>query len=183
MRRRGQRGFTYLGVLILVALAGVALAGAGELWSTASKRDKEAQLLFAGDAFRRAIGSYYEGSPGAKQFPQRLEELLEDKRLPVTRRHLRRIYVDPMTGKPEWGLVKHGDRIVGVHSLSGEKPLKTANFRPEDDAFKGSGAYSDWRFVYAPQTIRAASPAPQGAGRQQSASGRPDRQPPRAPAE
>lgn len=163
-RRSGQRGFTYIGVLILVALAGVALAGAGELWSTESKRDKEAQLLFIGDEFRRAIGSYYEGSPGAKQFPQRLEELLEDKRLPVMRRHLRRIYVDPMTGKPEWGLVKYGDRIIGVYSLSEAKPLKTANFRSEDDAFKGSGAYAEWRFVYEPAAASARSSAPIPAG-------------------
>jgi hypothetical protein len=147
-------------VLILVALAGVALAGAGELWSTASKREKEAQLLFVGDEFRRAIGSYYEGSPGTKQFPQRLEELLDDKRLPVTRRHLRRIYVDPMTGGAEWGLVKYGDRIMGVHSLSEEQPLKTANFRSEDEAFKGGAAYTDWRFVYEPSAAAPPLPAP-----------------------
>lgn len=155
-----QRGYTYIGVLILVALAGVALAGAGELWSTASTRDKEAQLLFVGDEFRRAIGSYYEGSPGTKRFPERLEELLEDRRLPVTRRHLRRIYVDPMTGKPAWGLVKYGDRIVGVFSLSEDKPFKTANFRPDDDAFKGSRTYAGWRFVYQPSAAAPPPPAP-----------------------
>jgi type II secretory pathway pseudopilin PulG len=164
----GQRGYTYLGVLILVALAGVALAGAGELWSTASKRDDEAQLLFVGGEIRRAIGSYYEGSPGTKQFPQRLEELLEDKRLPATRRHLRRIYVDPMTGKPEWGLVKHGDRLIGVYSLSEGKPLKVANFGPDDAAFEGRGAYTDWRFVYQPSAAAPQLPAPRAGDRTQS---------------
>ena len=152
-----QSGFTYVAVLVLVALAGVALAGTGQLWATASKRDKEAQLLFVGDEFRRAIGSYYQGSPGAKQFPQKLEDLLEDRRVPIVRRHLRQIYVDPMTGKPEWGLVKFGDRIIGVHTLSEEKPLKTGNFKPENEEFKGSAAYADWRFVYKPS---AASPMP-----------------------
>jgi len=151
----GHRGFTYVGVLILVALAGVALAGVGQLWSTASKRDKEAQLLFVGGEFRRAIGSYYESSPGAKQFPQKLEDLLEDRRLPVIRRHLRKIYADPIIGKPEWGLVKYGDHIIGVHSVSGDKPLKTAGFKQEDEAFKGSGAYFEWRFVYEPSTPAA----------------------------
>jgi len=162
-----QSGFTYIAVLVLVALAGVALAGAGQLWSTASKRDKEAPLLFVGDEFRRAIGSYYEASPGAKQFPQKLEDLLEDRRVPIVRRHLRQIYVDPMTGKPEWGLVKYGDRIIGVHTLSEEKPLKTGNFKADNEEFKGSAAYADWRFVYKPSArvpIPGAPALPPGAG-------------------
>jgi hypothetical protein len=40
-------------------------------------------------------------------------------------RYLRRIYRDPMTSKTEWGLVQSVDgRIMGVHSLSKDKPLK-----------------------------------------------------------
>jgi type II secretory pathway pseudopilin PulG len=158
MRGR-ERGFTYVGVLIFVALAGVALAGTGELWSTAAKREKEAQLLFVGDEFRRAIGSYYESSPGAKQFPERLEDLLEDRRVPVVRRHLRRLYLDPITGTAEWGLVKHGERIIGVHSVSEDHPLKIANFRSENEVFNGVAAYSGWRFVYEPAAAQPASPS------------------------
>jgi type II secretory pathway pseudopilin PulG len=168
MRTRAfEQGFTFIGVLILVAIAGVALAGVGQLWSTAAKREKEAQLLFVGDEFRRAIGSYYEGSPGVKQFPQRLEDLLEDERLPVIRRHLRKIYVDPMTGKAEWGLVKYGERIIGVYSVSKDKPLKAANFKPEDDAFKAAGAYADWQFTYQPTSAGSRSGASTAAGRAQ----------------
>ena len=53
-----QRGFTYVGLLLAVALAGVALAAAGTLWSTVAQRDRELELLFVGDQYRRAIGSY-----------------------------------------------------------------------------------------------------------------------------
>jgi type II secretory pathway pseudopilin PulG len=63
---RAQRGFTYVGLLLAVALAGVALAAAGMLWSTTAKRDKEAELLFVGDQFRRAIARL-RGTPGAKR--------------------------------------------------------------------------------------------------------------------
>lgn len=166
--RRLERGFTYVGVLILVAIAGIALAGTGELWSTASKREKEAQLLFVGDEFRRAIGSYYEGSPGTKQFPQRLEDLLEDKRLPVVRRHLRKIYVDPLTGEADWGLEKLGDRIIGVHSQSKDAPLRIANFRLEFEEFKGSSAYADWRFVYRPSNLVPSAPETRGSPQRSS---------------
>jgi type II secretory pathway pseudopilin PulG len=147
-----QRGFTYVGLLIAVALAGVALAVAGTLWSATSKRDKEHDLLFVGDQYRRAIGSYYEGTPGAKRYPPRLEDLLEDKRLAVTRRHLRQVYPDPMTGQPDWELVRLPDgAIVGVRSRSDAKPMKVANFAPRDESFADAASYRDWVFAYAPQ--------------------------------
>ena len=40
-----QDGFTYLGVLFLIVVIGMGLASAGELWATASRRDREHQLL------------------------------------------------------------------------------------------------------------------------------------------
>jgi type II secretory pathway pseudopilin PulG len=148
--RRRDNGFTYLGVLIVVALAGISLAGLGELWSTSAKRDKEAELLFVGGEIRRAIGHYVDSSPGgAKRYPAKLEELLEDPRYPTTRRHLRRIYVDPMTGTTNWGLVRGaGGGITGVYSRSEERPLKVAGFSPEDAAFANAARYAEWRFVH-----------------------------------
>ena len=163
MRSRAiEKGFTFIGLLIVVAIMGIGLAAAGELWSTAVKREKEAQLLFVGDEFRRAIGSYYEASPGAKQFPQRLEDLLEDKRFPMVRRYLRQIYRDPMTNKRDWGLVMSEDRIVGVHSLSEDKPLKSGNFKPEDKAFESFTVYAAWQFTYQP-ALAGAQPSTQNA--------------------
>ena len=116
MRRRQQSGFTYLMVLFAVAFMGVVLAAAGETWQSVRQREREVELLFVGNAFRQAIGGYYEGTPGpAKRFPRSLEELLKDPRYLATRRYLRKIYVDPVTGKSEWGLVKGPDGgIIGV---------------------------------------------------------------------
>jgi type II secretory pathway pseudopilin PulG len=157
---RRLRGFTYVGLLIAVALISIGLAAVGQLWSTAMKRERERELLFIGAEFRRAIGHYYEASPGVKQYPRRLEELLEDQRFPVVKRHLRKIYLDPMTGKPNWGLIVQGDRILGVHSRSTDPPLKSDNFETSDNSFAGSGTYSDWRFVYAPLEAEATPVAP-----------------------
>src|SRR3954464_14476503 len=99
-----EQGFTLAGALILIAVAGAGMAAYGELASHAAQREKEQELLFVGNQFRRAIGAYYERTPGAvKRFPRSLDELLEDKRHPVATRHLRRVYADPMTGKREWG--------------------------------------------------------------------------------
>lgn len=149
--RNGARGFTYIGVLVLVALMTVALAAAGEMWQTAARRDKEQELLFVGDQFRRAIGQFYAHSPGrARRYPLTLEELLKDPRYPVTRRYLRKVYADPMTGKANWGLIKGpGGEILGVHSVSEEKPLKKAHFRLADKAFEGKSKYTEWVFMHA----------------------------------
>lgn len=141
-----QQGFTYVGLLLAVAFVGVALAGIGQLWSTAVQREREARLLAIGAEFQRALQSYYDASPGAKTPPADLEDLLDDRRLPVTRRHLRRIYVDPMTGRAQWGLVKMGGRVVGVHSLSDRAPLAHMPSLLADGAEGTAVTYRDWVF-------------------------------------
>jgi type II secretory pathway pseudopilin PulG len=147
-RRPASAGFTYLGVLLLVALMGVSLTVVSQLWQTKQKRDKEDELLFIGDQFRRAIGYYYASTPGGvARYPTRLEDLLRDPRFPGVRRYLRRVYRDPMTGTAEWGLEKAGDSIVGVHSLSEDEPLKKAGFGLADRSFEGTSRYSEWVFV------------------------------------
>lgn len=155
----GSRGFAFIWLLFWVALLGVGLAAAGQLWSQAAKREREQELLFIGDQFRRAIAGYYEASPGIKRYPRRLEDLLADDRVPVTRRHLRRIWPDPMTGKPDWGLVVQGDQILGVFSQSRDAPLKRANFRVADAIFADALTYADWRFVHTPPGAPSAGAA------------------------
>ena len=153
-RRAQQRGFTYLALLFAIALHGAVLAAAGSVWSTAEKRERERELLFVGDQFRSAIAAYARGGPGIQgQLPRTLDDLLLDPRFPVNTRHLRRIFVDPITWKAEWGLVRtpDGNAIVGVYSLSDQAPLKKAHFEPADRAFEGAARYSDWKFVYKPQ--------------------------------
>jgi len=140
-------GYSYIFVLVLVALIGVGLAGTGQLWHTVMKRERERELLFVGEQMRRALTMYYDSSPGIKRYPTSLEALLEDRRYPNVRRYLRKIYIDPVTGSRQWGLVTLSDGgIVGVHSLSGERPLKTGGFSPRDEQFTGKTKYSDWVF-------------------------------------
>lgn len=148
-----QRGFTYVGLLLLVAMSSAALAAAGSLWSVESRREREADLLFTGAQFAQAIASFRERTPAgqAQRFPRDLQELLEDRRWPTPRRHLRRLYVDPMTGTRDWGLVAApGGGVIGVHSLAEQAPLKRAGFPPEQAEFAAAESYRDWRFVYQP---------------------------------
>lgn len=161
---RSCSGFTYLGVLFAVALMGAMLVAIATIWHQAQQREKEKQLLFVGKQFRQAIASYYESTPGlAKQYPKKLEDLLEDKRFPFTRRYLRKIFYDPFTGTTEWALVKDpGGGITGVYSKSDDEPVKKGNFGEQFAQFENKKHYSDWRFVYAPGSVPAIAVAQNG---------------------
>jgi type II secretory pathway pseudopilin PulG len=151
---RRAAGFTYLGILFIVAIMGAGLALVSEVWHTAAMRDKEAELLYAGHQYRKAIERYY--LAGRNQYPRTLEALLKDPRMPGTERYLRKLYPDPITGK-DWVLVRSGDdAIMGVRSASDEQPIKAANFKLRDAGFERAAKYSEWAFVFVP----AAAPAP-----------------------
>lgn len=142
-----QRGLAYLGVLTLALAMGIALSAAAGAWSRQLQRDKEEELLHIGLQLQRAIAGYHRSGP-APAYPKTLEALLKDERVPFTRRHLRRLYADPFTGKPEWGLIKGADGgIVGVHSLAEGRPLKQRGFAAELGDFADKDSYRQWVFL------------------------------------
>jgi type II secretory pathway pseudopilin PulG len=160
--KAAQSGFTYLYVLMLIALIGLGLAAAGTLWRTDAQRAREAELLFIGSQYRQAIRSYYELDPAQPRLPHSLDDLLQDNRRPGIVRHLRRAYRDPLTGGA-FALIRAPDSpgIVGVHSLATGRPFKTAGFAPEDAAFTEAARYDEWRFVFvAPVEQAAQKPQP-----------------------
>jgi type II secretory pathway pseudopilin PulG len=169
-----QAGFSFLGLLFLLAGLGVALAALGTVWSTASQREKELDLLFIGDQYRRAIESFWKiplpvGTP--RRLPKDFDELLLDPRFPNTVRHLRRVWRDPLTGSSEWGLVKEADGgISGIHSLSTRQPFKSANFPPAYEQFQGASSYRDWIFRF--DVEKAQREAQQAAGAATGSRGR-----------
>jgi type II secretory pathway pseudopilin PulG len=135
-------------LMFLVALMGILLAVAGGVWHTAAQRDKEAQLLFVGEEYRRALVRYFAATPpGMPANPERLEQLLLDERQLVPVRHLRRLYRDPLTDSVEWGLVKEGGRISGVYSLGKGVPIRQAGFPDWAAGFRDAKSYAAWQFV------------------------------------
>jgi type II secretory pathway pseudopilin PulG len=155
--RRGPRGFTYLGLLILVALLGLALAAAGEVVRTTAQREREDQLLWVGHQYRAAIAGYWLRH---RAFPQALPELLggaADGPAPV--RFIRHLYPDPMTHAVDWVLVlAPGGGIQGVASSSTRAPLKTGHFDDADHDFEKAESYRDWQFTIQPPAQRRKAP-------------------------
>jgi type II secretory pathway pseudopilin PulG len=114
-----EAGFTFLWVLIAIAILSIGLLAASEVWVTSARRQKMVELEWIGAQFTQAIGGYYYATPGvAKAYPKSLQELLEDRRFLSVRRHLRSIYANPFTGKQDWVMVVAADgSIRGVRAI------------------------------------------------------------------
>jgi type II secretory pathway pseudopilin PulG len=161
MRRtsaRKQPGFTYVVVLVLLAVVALASSLTIEVAHTSAQRAAETELLAIGKEFERAFTTYYRQSPaGGPRYPGSLEDLTRDPRVPGIRRHLRRVYMDPLTGKP-WGTVPApGGGIMAVFSTSEDPPfhenigsLVALPFASSTTDTGKTNRYSDWRFGYAP---------------------------------
>jgi type II secretory pathway pseudopilin PulG len=88
-----QRGFTYMGVLLGVALIGVGLSMTATVWSKEAERQRKAEAEWVLTQYERALRSYYNAAPGSvKVLPATVEELLLDQRQLGLLRHLRKEY-------------------------------------------------------------------------------------------
>ncbi|WP_229509287.1 type II secretion system protein [Massilia sp. CCM 8734] len=160
-RRQRAHGFTYLGLIILVTIIGLVGAASLKVGSLMQRAAAEEELLAIGAAFSDALRSYAAATPpGQPQQPPTLQELLKDPRFPGTRRHLRKIFVDPITGKAEWGVMYVGDKqgVLGVYSLSDAPPLKVGNFDARFLNMENKSKLSEWKFTLSSQTMAPQEP-------------------------
>jgi type II secretory pathway pseudopilin PulG len=129
---KNQTGFTYLVVLVAIALMSFGLVAVSEVWATSLRRERVAQLEWVGNQYAIAIRSYYEATPGVvvKTYPPTLEALLKDPRYPFVYRHLRRLYPNPMTGRGDWLVERSPDGgicAVGVDAVP-QQPVLPLRF-------------------------------------------------------
>ena len=135
-------------LLVGLSLMSVMLSVALPVWHTVLRREREAELVFRGEQYVRAIVLFQRKYAGT--FPPSIEVLLQE-------RFLRRRYQDPITngefqllyvGVPAGGArqnaatppaVADGRRgILGVVSRSKEPSLRV---------YHGRGHYNEWTFV------------------------------------
>ena len=88
-RSRAEAGFALAALLVAIAVLSVMLLVALPTWRHQVQREKEAELVFRGEQYARAIGLYQRKLAGA--FPPSLDALVEQK-------FLRKRYKDPITG-------------------------------------------------------------------------------------
>lgn len=123
---RDRRGFTFIEMLIVVAIIGILATIALPSFQLAVAKAKEAALKENLFILRDVIDQYFADQ---ELYPPSLEELVE-------KRYLRRVPVDPITGKSDtWTFVFATDEqgqengIVDVHSGSEQVGLNGVPYR------------------------------------------------------
>ncbi len=112
-QRRGQRGLTLIELIIAITILMILTGAAVPVARVRIRRDKEHELRQDLWEMRSAIDRYKDAADrnafqvkvGTEGYPPDLETLVKGVDVQGKKvRFLRRIPVDPMTGKTEWGL-------------------------------------------------------------------------------
>ena len=121
------------GLLVAIGVMGILMSAALPVWRTYMQREKEAELLFRGEQYVRAIDLYQRRFPGA--YPTDLEALVEG-------RFLRRLYPDPMTGEP-FRVLTQGSAATALGDAAASAGFGGRAAGDDPDARTGGGRFSD----------------------------------------
>ena len=97
-------------LLVALAAMGILMSVALPVWSQAAKREREAELVFRGEQYARAVELYQRTY--AATYPPDIEALIDE-------RFLRQRYRDPMTADGEFRVVYQAE----VADLLGQTPM------------------------------------------------------------
>jgi type II secretory pathway pseudopilin PulG len=179
-----EKGYAMAALLIGMSIMAILMTVAMPVWKTAVQREKEAELIFRGQQYARAIELYQRKLPGAA--PPNLDVLLDQK-------FLRKKYKDPITND-DFDLLSPNSPGAGLGGAPqqtggrGAAPGRGATPAPTGPAgrvgapgiigaqagisgvvskskasslrlYNGRSHYNEWQFVHVP---RAAAPGTGG---------------------
>jgi len=113
--REQEQGFLLLGLIVAIFIILLTLSVAAPKMARELRREREVETVHRGNQYVRAIQLYYRKFG---HYPGSMEQL--DKTNMI--RFLRQDYVDPMTGKVDWRIIKVGENKTTVKGFFG-KPL------------------------------------------------------------
>jgi len=148
--RRGQAGLTLVELIVTVAILGILASAAVPIARFKVQRDKERELRYDLWQMRDAIDHYKDAADkgafmtklDSQGYPPDLEELVKGVDVQSKKvKFLRKIPVDPMTGKAEWGLRSMQDD-ADSDSYGGQGVFDIYS-KSEGTALDGT-KYKDW---------------------------------------
>ena len=110
---RGEQGFMLVGLIVAIFLILLALSVAAPKVAQDLRREREVEAVHRGNQYVRAIQLYYRKFG---HYPGSIEQLEKTNNV----RFLRQQYVDPMTGKVDWRLIKVGEAKTTVKGFFGQ---------------------------------------------------------------
>ena len=150
MQYRSQRGVTLLELIVATTILLILMGAALPVVRFTVKRQKETELHRDLWEFRAAIDRYKAAADnnafsiklGTEGYPPDLETLVKGVDIQGKKvRFLRRIPLDPMTGKAEWGLRSMQDDPTS--ESWGEQNVFDVYSKSEGTALNGT-KYKDW---------------------------------------
>jgi hypothetical protein len=143
-----ERGVTYLMLMFVIVLIGIATTAAAKQWKVIVQRELEADLLAKGIEIQNALALYSETVKAGRVMPEELypQTLADLTQLPNP--FLRKVYLDPMA-HGEWEYIRAPTGgIMGVRSKSLAKPFRQRDFPLGVQHFEGRATYHDWVFQH-----------------------------------
>ena len=195
MKLHGQHGYAMVALLVAMSIMAIMMTVALPTWRQMAQREKEAELIFRGQQYARAIGLFQKKS-GPGVLPPNIDALVDGH-------YLRKKYKDPITGGDFDVLLagtadlhtrrEHGEPDTATQTGGGAVPpggsaqaasmgrggvmgvaskSKDASIR----IYNGRTHYNEWQFVYVMQTSAPGQASgsggqPQRGGQNQGAGG------------
>jgi type II secretory pathway pseudopilin PulG len=176
-------------ILVALTVMAILMTVAMPTWRQLVRREKEAELVFRGEQYARAIG-LFQRKAGPGVLPPDIDVLVEQ-------RYLRRAYKDPVTND-DFDLLRAnaapravtpGGQVTNRPAAPGEASISNARdvggimgvaSKSKDASirsYKGASHYNEWQFVFVPPAQGPGQPgtggAPgQGRGGRENQSGR-----------
>lgn len=111
--REGEQGFLLLGLIVAIFLILLALSVAAPKMARELRREREVETVRRGNQYVRAIQLYYRKFG---HYPGSMDQLEKTNNI----RFLRQDYIDPMTGKADWRIIKVGENKTTVKGFFGQ---------------------------------------------------------------
>jgi type II secretory pathway pseudopilin PulG len=127
MGLRGQnaeRGYAMAALLIALAIMAILLTVAMPVWRHEARREREAELVFRGEQYARAVALFrFKNANIPNAFPPSIDALVQG-------RFLRKKYLDPMTKDGEFELIGVGSQQPGINPSNPAPPTARGSTAP-----------------------------------------------------
>lgn len=190
MELRGQHGYAMVALMVAMSIMAIMMTVALPTWHQVTQREKEAELIFRGQQYARAIGLFQRKS-GPGVLPPNIDALVDGH-------YLRKKYKDPITGgdfdvllagtsapapggstgtpTPQTGSTGRGSTSTmsspatpspfGQAASAGRGGVMGVASKSKDESiriYNGRTHYNEWQFVY---TVQTTAPGAGGANGQ-----------------